>query len=160
MSDRDDDVVLSTVLRPAPPLNPEILKLILIVVAGLNLAFATFFLLRGAWPIAPFMGLDVALLAWAFWSSKKAAEREEHVTLTRSLLSVIRKPSPRDQPDLSLNPYWVRVDMEDRPGRSTQLTLWSHGKGFRVGSFLPPAERAVFASRLKSALWRLKSGLG
>ena len=160
MSDREDDVVLKTVLRPAPPLNADVLKLILIIVAGINLAFATFFLARGAWPIAPFMGADVALLAWAFWSSRKAAEREEHVTLTPSLLSVIRKPRPKNQADVSLNPYWVRVAMDVPPEHGGQLMLWSHGKGFRIGAFLPPAERAVFASRLKTALWRVKSGLG
>ncbi len=158
MDDRaDSDVLLDAVLRPNPPLNADVLRLILAGVALVNLVFATFFVLRGAWPIAPFMGLDIALLAWAFRASRIAARREERVTLTPSLLRVTRKPEPGE---VTLNPYWVRVDMADPPEPGSQLTLWSHGKGVRIGSFLGPAERAAFAKRLKSALWLAKSWPG
>jgi uncharacterized membrane protein len=102
------------------------------------------------------MGADVALLAWAFRQSQVAAEREEHVTLTRDALRVSRLPRKNDVPDVSLNPYWVRVEMDDPPQHGSQLTLWSHGKGVRVGSFLAPLERAAVAARLKTALFRAK----
>lgn len=158
MSDRaDNEVLLDAVLRPNPPLSPDVLKLILAVVALLNFAFAAFFVARGAWPIAPFMGADIVLLAWAFRSSRIAARREEHVTLTPSLLRVTRTPPPKGPSEIALNPYWVRVEMEDPPQHASQLTLWSHGRGVRIGAFMAPAERAAFAKRLKSALFRAKS---
>ena len=69
------------------------LLLILAIVASINVAFAVSFMLRGAWPVMPFLGADVALLAWAFRASAKAAEREEHVTLTPSLLKIVRRPA-------------------------------------------------------------------
>lgn len=159
MSDRNGDVLLDTVLRPSPPLKAEILGAILAFVAVINFIFALSFVLRGAWPIAPFMGLDVALLAWAFRASHVAAQREEHVTLTRALLRIVFKPAKRGPPEVSLNPYWVRVDMAEPMGRASQLTLWSHGKGLKIGSFLAPAERALFAQRLKAALSRAKTEL-
>ena len=159
MSDRNSDVLLDTVLRPSPPLSAEVLGTILGVVALINFVFALSFVLKGAWPIAPFMGLDVALLAWAFRASRIAAQREEHVTLTRALLRIVFKPAKKGPPEISMNPYWVRVDMAEPMGRTSQLTLWSHGKGFRIGSFLAPAERALFAQRLKTALSRAKSEL-
>jgi uncharacterized membrane protein len=147
-----NDVLLDQVLRPSPPLSPRILFRIVIVVALLNLAFALFFLLRGAWPIAPFMGLDVVALAWAFRASTVAAQREEHVTLTPSLLSIARRIPKKPVRAWSFNPYWVRVEMDDPPEHGSQLTLWSHGKFLRIGQFLAPEERARFAERLKSAL--------
>jgi uncharacterized membrane protein len=159
MSDRDGDVLLDTVLRPSPPLSAEILGAILGVVALINFVFALSFVLRGAWPIAPFLGLDVALLAWAFRATRIAAKREEHVTLTRALLRIVFKPAKKGAPEVSMNPYWVRVDMAEPMGRASQLTLWSHGKGLRIGSFLAPAERALFAQRLNTALSRAKSEL-
>jgi len=70
----DDPVFLDAILRPNPPMRPDVLRVILIVVLAINLAFALGFVLRGAWPIAPFMGVDVALLAWAFRSIRIAAE--------------------------------------------------------------------------------------
>ncbi len=157
---RDSDLLLDAVLRPSPPLTPDILRLILGIVAAINFVFALTFVLRGAWPIAPFMGLDVVLLGWAFRASQIAARREEHVTLSRSLLRVTRKPARKDAPQIAFNPYWVRVEMQDPPEHGSQLTLWSHGKGIRIGAFLAPSERAAFAQRLKTALWRAKSELG
>jgi uncharacterized membrane protein len=135
------DVLLDTVLRPAPPLSPRAAGTILAIVAGINALFALYFISRGAWPILPFMGLDVALLAWAFRAARKAAQREEHILLTPALLSIKRRPI---ESETALNPYWVRVD--------DKLTLWSHGKGVRIGTFLPVPERETFAERLKAAL--------
>jgi uncharacterized membrane protein len=157
---RESDVLLDAVLRPNPPLTPGALLAILAIVATVNLAFSISFVLRGAWPIAPFMGLDVALLAWAFRRSRIAAAREEHVRLTGSLLRVLRKPAPRGAAEVTFNPYWVHLEMDDPPGHGSQLTLWSHGKGLRIGTFLAPAERAAFAERLRVALCRAKGFAG
>jgi uncharacterized membrane protein len=154
-----ETVLLDTVLRPAPPLSPRVLLAILMVVAAFNLAFALYFVVRGAWPVTPFMGLDVALLAWAFRASQRAARNEEHVFLTRRILRIVRRPPDRVPVETVMNPYWVRVQLEEPPGRSSQLTLWSHGKGMRIGAFLPPVERASFAQRLKSALHMARSTL-
>jgi uncharacterized membrane protein len=98
------------------------------------------------------MGLDVALLAWAFRASTLAAKREEHVTLTPSALSVERLIPKKPARAWTFNPYWVRVEMDDPPEHASQLTLWSHGKFLRIGQFLAPEERAKFAASLKNAL--------
>jgi uncharacterized membrane protein len=144
--------LLDVVLRPAPPLPSRVLLIILAIVTAINAAFALFFLLRGAWPMLPFMGADIALLAWAFRASERAAKREEHVVLTPALLKIAQRPPYGVASEFTFNPYWVRVDMANPPEHGSQLTLWSHGKGLRLGSFLPPLERASFAERLKSAL--------
>lgn len=144
--------LLDIVLRPAPPMSPRALSIILGIVIAMNLVFAIYFVSRGAWPMMPFMGADIALLAWAFRASTHAAKREEHVVLTPSLLNIARKSPEGAVSEVALNPYWVRVDFSDPPEHASQLTLWSHGKGVRVGSFLPPLERASFAERLKAAL--------
>ena len=154
---RDGDILLDHVLRPSPPMAPRTLRKILYVVIAINLAFALFFVAHGAWPIMPFLGLDVALLAWAFRASSEAAKREERVTLTPAQLSITRKPPRGPSNEVRLNPYWVRVQMDDPPEHGSQLWLWSHGKGLKIGTFLAPTERAVFAGVLKSALRRARN---
>ncbi|MEI9930641.1 MAG: DUF2244 domain-containing protein [Rhizomicrobium sp.] len=149
--------LLDVVLRPAPPMPTRALSTILGAVIAMNMAFAIYFVSRGAWPMMPFMGADIALLAWAFRASTHAAKREEHVVLTPSLLNIVRKSPEGSVSEVALNPYWVRVDIADPPEHGSQLTLWSHGKGVRIGSFLPPAERASFAERMKSALRMARS---
>ncbi|MEI9990484.1 MAG: DUF2244 domain-containing protein [Rhizomicrobium sp.] len=148
----EDDILLDEVLRPSPPLRPRTLLAILAAVALVNIAFALSFILKGAWPIAPFLGLDVALLAWAFRASSRAAKRQERVTLTPARLLVARTPPNGPPREWAFNPYWVRVEMDDPPEHASQLTLWSHGRFLRIGQFLAPEERARFARTLKSAL--------
>jgi uncharacterized membrane protein len=147
-----DSILLDQVLRPSPPLSPRILCAILAGVAAINVGFALYFVLRGAWPVAPFLGADVALLAWAFRASLIAARREEHVTLTSSLLRIARRPAKGQGDEIRFNPYWVHVHMDDPPDHWSQLTLRSHGRTVRIGTFLAPDLRASFAQTLKSAL--------
>jgi uncharacterized membrane protein len=156
----DDVVLLDATLRPNPPLPPAALKFVLAVVAAINLAFALFFISHGAWLVLPFMGADIVLLAWAFHASVRAARRLERVKLTPSSLLVESHPLQGPTRRFAFNPHWVRVDMAEPPEHGSQLTLWSHGRGIRVGSFLAPAERVAFAKALKSALNRARATFG
>jgi uncharacterized membrane protein len=151
-----DPVLLDRTLRPSPPMPPAALRWVLVAVAGIYLVFALAFLLRGAWMVTPFMGLDVALLAWAFHASVRASRYYERVLLTLAKLTVERHPVKGPASEVALNPYWVRVDMADPPEPGSQLMLWSHGKGVRVGAFLAPDEKLALARTLKSALRRAK----
>lgn len=145
-------VILDHVLRPSPPMPPRALLRILGVVLAINLVFAIYFLVRGAWLIAPFMGLDVVLLAWAFRASTRAARREERIILTPSELAVERRFPDKPERQWSFNPYWVRVQLDDPEEHWSRLTLWSHGKFLAIGQFLAPEERVKFAAILRDAL--------
>ena len=158
--DAQSDILLDQVLRPSPPLPPKILLRILAAVALINLAFVAYFVSRGAWPIAPFMGLDVALLGWAFRASTIASKREEHISLTPSQLVVERRFPKTPLRAWTFNPYWTRVEMDDPPEHQSQLTLWSHGKFLRIAQFLAPEERAKFGARLKVALKTARQTVG
>lgn len=152
-----EPVFFDAVLRPNPPLSPHALLTILIAVAAVNFAFAASFVLRGAWPIAPFMGADVALLAWAFHASRRAALRREHVTLTPSKLAIARWPARGRPAKLALNPYWVQVDLEGEGHPARRLMLSSHGRSVQLGSFLAPEERISLAGALQAALSAVKN---
>ena len=150
--DSSEPVFFDAVLYPNPPLSARAQSAILALVAIVNFALGTVFMLRGAWPIAPFLGADVALLAWAFRASRKAADRSERVTLTPSELRIARKPVQGLPSETALNPYWVRVVLEDDVLPAQRLTLWSHGRPTELGSFLAPDDRASLADALKAAL--------
>jgi uncharacterized membrane protein len=151
-SPEDTPVFLDEVLRPNPPMPPSALLVVLTLVAAINLGFGGLFVLRGAWPVTPFMGLDVALLAWAFHASRGAARAYEHVRLSASELLVAHHPSKGPPREMVLNPYWVRVDLEQPEDMPRKLTLRSHGNAVQIGSFLGPRERLSFAQALKAAL--------
>lgn len=160
MSAEAEKVFFEAVLRPNPPMPPRVLLGVLVAVLAINLVFALYFVSRGAWPIAPFLGADVLLLAWAFHASRVAARRFERVTLTNAMLSVLHQP-PRGHPrEARFNPYWVRVQAPDPDQIGAQLLLVSHGRALKVGSFLAPTDRLSLAGSLQDALQRLREFRG
>ena len=156
-----EPILLDTTLRPNPPMKPRVLGIVLLIVAAINVVFALSFVLRGAWPIAPFLGLDVLLLGWAFRESQIAAKAFEHIVLTTSRLLVARWPARGTPTEIVLNPYWVRVDYREATEEggitTAPLLLTSHGKSVQIGAFLGAARRAEAAATIKSALQKARS---
>jgi uncharacterized membrane protein len=154
-----DPVLYDATLRPNPPMAASALKGIVVAVGLVNLVFAVTFVLRGAWPVTPFMGADVLLLAWAFRAVTRAAKRYERIQLTRANLLVARYPVRGDPSKVELNPYWVRVELEEPPQPTSRLTLHSHGRSVQIGAFLPAEERLSVAQSLRAALRRARETL-
>jgi uncharacterized membrane protein len=156
-----EPVLFDATLRPNPPMSARALKLVVGAVAFVNLGFGFYFVWRGAWPVTPFMGADVALLCWALNAARIAARAWERVKLTPGKLLIRHQPAKGTASEFVLNPYWVRVDMDDPPTRTSQLTLWSHGQGVQIARFLAPEERLSFAKVLRAALARARhAGIG
>jgi uncharacterized membrane protein len=142
----------SAVLMPHRSLGPQGFMVLMAAVCVVSFATGLFFFLLGAWPVIGFMGLDVALIYLAFKLNFRALSRYETVDLTEDALTITRvAPSGRSQ-SWSFNPYWVRLSLEPRLGRSSELSLASHGKRLVFASFLTDAEREDFASALSVAL--------
>ena len=117
------------------------------------------FFMLGAWPVIGFMGLDVLLIYVAFKLNFRALRLYETVDLTPEVLTVTRvKPSGREQV-WSFNPYWVRLKLDSRVGRTSELSLSSHGDRLVFASFLTDTEREDFAEALGAALTEAKSPL-
>ena len=73
-------------------------------------------------------------------------------TFEPSALTVTRvQPSGKAQ-SWTFNPYWVRLNLEERIGRSSELSIASHGKSLVFASFLTDPEREDFAQALSRAL--------
>ena len=147
----------SAVLTPHRSLGPKGFMVLMAAVCVVSFATGLFFFLLGAWPVIGFMGLDVALIYVAFRLNFRALKLYETVDLTQDALTVTRvAPSGKSQ-SWSFNPYWVRLSLQPRLGRSSELSLASHGKRLVFASFLSDAEREDFASALPSALASARS---
>jgi len=129
------------------------------VIAGISFVGGVMFLLLGAWPIVPFLGLDLALIYWAFRANYRAAAAYEEVTVTPSELHV-KKVSARGQvAEWSLNPVWVRLEREaDEEFGLLRLFLVSRGRKLAIAGFLGPEEKESFANALSDAIGEAKRG--
>lgn len=133
---------------------------ILIVVFSAMSCFATLpFVIAGAWPVAGFMGLDVALLYFAFRANFRAARAYEDVRVTPIEL-MLAKVSPKGvKAEWRFHPSWVRLQKEDHEEFGVQkLALVSRGQSVEVGHFLGPDEKARFANGLSHALAEARRG--
>src|SRR4029079_19094627 len=134
----------SAVLTPHRSLGPKGFIVLMGAVCAVSLGTGLFFYLLGAWPVVGFMGLDVALIYVAFRLNFRALRLYETVDLTPAALTVTRVASSGEAQSWSFNPYWVRLSLESRIGRSSQLSLASHGNRLVVASFLKYDQSAGF----------------
>ncbi len=147
----------SVVLTPHRSLGPKGFVVLMAAVCIVSFATGLFFFLLGAWPVIGFMGLDVALIYVAFKLNFRALKLYETVDLTEDALTVTRVAPSGESQSWRFNPYWVRLNLEPRLGRSSELSLASHGKRLVFASFLSDAERENFASALRAALASARS---
>ncbi|MEZ5829161.1 MAG: DUF2244 domain-containing protein [Hyphomicrobiales bacterium] len=150
--DLNDAPQFSAVLMPHRSLGPRGFMVFMAMVSVVSFGTGLLFYLLGAWPVIGFMGLDVLLIYVAFKLNFRALRVYETVDLTNEALTVTRvEPNGKSQ-SWSFNPYWVRVQLNERVGRTSELSLASHGKRLVFGRFLTDPERDDFATALASAL--------
>jgi uncharacterized membrane protein len=158
-SPASDPPLFSAILTPHRSLNSAGFLAVMLTLGGASFASGIVFVLLGAWPVAGFLGLDVALVYWAFRANFRAATAYEEVTVTASELR-FRKVSHRGKIiEWSLNPLWVRLDREvDDEYGMLRLYVVSRGRRFAIGGFLPPVEKESFAKALGEALGEARRG--
>ena len=144
------------VLYPNQPVGRRAFIGVMIGMSSVSLAIGTGFALAGAWPVMGFLGLDVALLYGAFRLARSRARRREHIRIDADGLVVRRIEANGAAREWRFEPYWVQVLMDDPPRRDSWLTLASHGRALRIGTFLTPEERLELADAMRTALRRLR----
>ena len=145
-------IFFDATLEPNKPLGPHGLALVVGFVALVSFCAGILFALRGAWPVTPFFGADVLLLAWAMRASARASRRCEHLVLTSEKLLIERHGAHGEVRREEINPYWLRVDHDDPELLGSELALVSRGRRWIVGSFLGAEERTNLADALRRAL--------
>lgn len=140
------------VLRPPHSLTQRGFLILMAAIAGLSFAIGLNFWMMGAWPVAGFLGLDVALVYFAFRAYARAARAREVIEIVDDTLHVRRVAPSGAARDHAFNPYWVRTRLDEFPDGSNELALVSHGKRFIIARFLGAEERREFSGALDAAL--------
>jgi uncharacterized membrane protein len=145
------------VITPNISLSPRGVHVVFGLLIAVNSAVALVFLLRGAWPVVPFLGLDVVLVAVAFAVCRRRAHAFEEVRLTERELLVRRVAPGGATEEHRFDPYWVRLARETAEEEGlVRLRLTSHGRSLTIAHALSPPERASFARALEGAIAGLR----
>ena len=101
------------------------------------------------------MGLDVALVWWAFRANFAAARRAERIEVTAHELILERLADGRPGQEQRFTRGWVRVELEEDRERELIGRLYPAiraASARKSASFLAPEERKSLAAALKAAL--------
>ncbi len=148
------------VLHPNRSLSPRGFLILMTFLSAISFVTGVAFLLIGAWPVLGFLGLDVLIVYIAFKLNYRAARAYETVEVTRDALVVQRvAANGRRTAQVTFNPYWVRVLLNEEPDGRLAVQLTSHGRTLRIANALSDDERRDFADALKASLQRLKSAV-
>jgi len=127
--------------------------------AAASMAVALVFISRGYWPIAPFLGLDAGLLAFAFWVIRRRGRAYEEVIVQADSILIRRADGVSHIAEDRLPTAWTRLEREDHPDFGCQaLRLTHRRRSAPVADMLSPPERDAFARALNEALSRARRG--
>ena len=107
----------------------------------------------GAWPILPFAGLEMALLAWVVARVQAQCDDHELLVVDDAHLDVTRRRG-REVQSHRFSRHWVRVNLRQSRARNlpSRLEIGSHGKFVEIGACLTDGERASLADHLAARL--------
>jgi uncharacterized membrane protein len=151
--------IFTTRLIPHRSLTRRNFRILMMVFAAASFFSSLPFVLFGAWPVAGFMGLDVALFYLAFRANFRAARAYEDVNVTPLELQVAKVSARGVKAEWRFHPSWVRLHKEEHEEFGVQrLALVSRGQSLEIGNFLGPDEKARFAAHLAAALAEARRG--
>jgi uncharacterized membrane protein len=146
-------------LTPHRSLNPKGFRVLMAATFVASALFSLPFYLMGAWPIVGFLGLDVALLYFAFRANFHAAKAYEHFRLTYFELQFARVTAAGLKREWRFAPAWVRLERVEHEEFGVQrLSLHNRGRRWDIAKFLGPDQKAEFATRFTSALAEARRG--
>jgi uncharacterized membrane protein len=135
-------------------ISPRAFGALLALVAGVSFMIGVGFTLYGAWPILPFVGVEVAALAAAFYVNGRHATDYERIALADGALVVEIRDAGRIE-EHRFNPHWVRLVASDAR-RDLRLALRSHGRELQIGRHLDASGRERLATLLRGRLAEAK----
>jgi uncharacterized membrane protein len=106
------------------------------------------FLQTGAWPVALFLALELALFGGILCHVGRHAGDRETILLDDERLWVVVSRAGRETRH-EFQRYWLRVRLEScGGGRPSRLSLRSHGRELELGAGLREPERRALARDL------------
>jgi uncharacterized membrane protein len=151
--------LLSVRLKPHRSLDRRNFRVLMGIFTGASLCSTLPFVFLGAWPVAGFMGIDVAIFYFAFRASFRAARAYEDVEVTFFELLLAKVSAKGERAEWRFNPAFVRLEQEQDDESGVQkLALVSRGEAVEIAAFLGPADKADFATELSRALAKARRG--
>jgi uncharacterized membrane protein len=130
-----------------------LLSLLVFVLSGL-LALRFWFI--GAWPVAAFSVVEIGLFVFLLRLNVRHARQSELVLLSEASLRIVRTDWRGRVQERSLPAAWLRVRLEDRPGRVSRLVVAARPGEEEIAATLGEEQKRDLAEALTEALDRAR----
>ena len=122
-----------------------------------SLGFVSFvagiiFMIKGAWPVFGFFGLDVLLVYIFFKINFRSGKKKEVLILTKNKLIVEFYESKKISKTYYLDANWLQIHLSKLKNEMSKLKISSNGKSVIVGAFLRHQEKMAVLRSLKKVL--------
>jgi uncharacterized membrane protein len=153
------ETVFEAVIVPHRSLSRRGRRILLGAIAAMCAINATVFTHIGAWPVGGFTGIELLLASVMLSINVRAARATETLNLSEAGLRIRRTDIRGATSERMLPPGWLRVVLQERPGRVPALWLVSHGRHEEVARVLGETEKRDLAAALEAALHRWRHPL-
>lgn len=138
------------VIVPNLSLSDRASRWVFAAIAGVSLSIALGFAFLGAWPILPFAGGELLLLAWAIRANRRACRRREVIEIDDHYVRVgvgVEFPEQVCRFTRAWTQVWILPSL--KTNHRNRLLLRSAGKQVEIGSFLSDNERQSLAVQIR-----------
>lgn len=135
-------------IKPNRSLTWPQTKRLLLLFLCVFLSVAGYFWHLGAWMVVPFLGIELAVLAGAFYINSLHGARGESIEFDGDRVWLRTRTGRAGFPRAWLQVRLLRNPVGDRPNR---LIVGAHGRFMQIGSFLHDRERERLASMVERA---------
>ena len=134
--------------------SPHVRLLVFGSLGVFTLAIAAAFVLVGAWPVAPFAGLECLALFVAYRWLRRHDEDYELITIEGDDV-IVETRNGGERERVPMSRYWAQVVVEDLAGGKRRVFLRAHGREIEFGRLLSDEAKLSAAKRLRAKLTAL-----
>jgi uncharacterized membrane protein len=145
-------------LRPNCALSVRAALIFFGSVSAACLGVAAFWVSQGFWPVLPFAGLELLVLAWALYVSLRARHQWQRVSVSEG--QVVIEYADRQRYERVVFPrHWSKVTLRapHSPLHPNRLAIEAQGRSCEIAGFLTDDERRALAARLQQLIGNLNS---
>jgi uncharacterized membrane protein len=142
---------------PHRSLSPRGLAVLVAVIALLGVVLGLRFWLMGAWPVACFGVVELALAITLVRLNARSARASELVMVSETTVRIVRTDWRGRRWERALPVGWLNAVLEEQPGRVPRLMLVAYGVREEIAGALGEAEKRDLMETLCEALYRLRS---
>jgi uncharacterized membrane protein len=151
------EMLFEAVIIPHRSLSPRGLRILIAAICLLSSLVVLRFWFIGAWPVAGFSVVEIAIAIFLLRLNANRAQASELVMLSEDALRIVRTGRAGRRDELMLPIGWLNVELDEQPGRVPKLLLVARGVREEIAAALGEAEKRDLWSALRQALHRARN---